>query len=67
LWGVKGSHNLQTTSFFRCNPDRTSTYTEGTPKPMDITDSQSLEVKAGDAIIFSGDFVHFSKDNLSDK
>lgn len=70
LWGVPKSHKKPTTYFMKMKNNQLESYYEETEseknsKSYSIENSVALEVKKGSLIVFHGDFVHFSADNLS--
>ena len=80
MWGVPKSHLTQTTKFFHKNKEETETlfhYADGHQKECNEEGAVVLEAKKGMPIVFNnfkgsvillhGDFVHFSRDNVSDK
>ncbi|MCH2021166.1 MAG: phytanoyl-CoA dioxygenase family protein [Saprospiraceae bacterium] len=68
LWGIPGSHTqYKNDRRYLRNNDAYKTEFTGEWENWNIEDMMPIEVKAGDMVIFDGNFVHASKENLSAK
>lgn len=68
MWGIPGSHKkYKNDRRFVRGKEYNSTKFIGKWDDWELSEMIPLEVKAGDILIFDGDFVHGSKNNLSNK